>query len=662
MSARRSESLGDQSDAGRSDEAPLVVNKLLPERPVPSLAEPRTPRPPARQAPRAESSRHAEALGPHHRAEASPLDVFPAEALSDDRKRSLIGAGLGAQREAFESALKQAAQQAQALGERLSVLMASQQGLSETEDRIEEIEQRIGHALADLGAQVADLDARRETIDAELTAAVRSTDALDQRVATLTAPEHALRQAALRFEDLEQRSTQALGDLAARATELDAKSQAIELVLADAAQQTQALDDRLTSFTLPDGAVRQAEACIEEVEQRAANAVTVLSTRVTELAVQRDAIDTALAEAARTATTLQARVAVLTAPDHALRQAQSQVEDLETHAAAALADLGNRATELTAQRQTIEVVLAEAERAQTMLADVVARLAALTNEGELRCVEATVADLEGRTSDAAAQLQRVVTKKDALEHALVDAQRQLQGLDEAAQRDLARLATASKRAARAANGSVLFWRIAAVSAVAALVVLGIVAMRARTESASPLATIQPLLTDTPRSSPAATATTEPTRQTAQNVPSSQLAVANAPAAPPRQPAKAAIEVARPSQVARVVATPVTRKPVATPSPQAASAASTRTDATTKEGATGATVQFVGDLEVSSEPSGATVYIDTTPVGETPLSIERIRAGSRVLWVVRDGYARWTRGVLVPANKLTRVSATLEPIP
>jgi hypothetical protein len=136
-------------------------------------------------------------------------------------------------------------------------------------------------------------------------------------------------------------------------------------------------------------------------------------------------------------------------------------------------------------------------------------------------------------------------------------------------------------------------------------------------------------------------------------------VANAPAAPPRQPAKAANEVARPSQATRVVATPVTRKPVAKPPPQAAS---TPTDATTKEGATVATVQFVGDLEVSSEPSGATVYIDTTPVGETPLSLEKIRAGSRVLWVVRDGYVRWTRGVLVPANKLTRVSATLEPIP
>jgi hypothetical protein len=90
------------------------------------------------------------------------------------------------------------------------------------------------------------------------------------------------------------------------------------------------------------------------------------------------------------------------------------LKDFEKHAAAALADLGSRATELTAQRQTIEAVLAKAERAQNDALYAEARLAALTDEGELRSVRDDGC-APGRTgADAAARLQRVVKKKDDL--------------------------------------------------------------------------------------------------------------------------------------------------------------------------------------------------------------------------------------------------------
>jgi hypothetical protein len=72
-------------------------------------------------------------------------------------------------------------------------------------------------------------------------------------------------------------------------------------------------------------------------------------------------------------------------------------------------------------------------------------------------------------------------------------------------------------------------------------------------------------------------------------------------------------------------------------------------------------QFVGVLQVESVPPGAAVFIDQQPVGETPLQMTRLRAGSHVIRIEHDGYARWTTGVTVPADKQTRVSATLQRI-
>ena len=527
---------------------------------------------------------------------------------------------------------------------------------------VEEVARRISEfqaASVDITARMSELDVRRESIDLALSAATHAAVTLDERVATFTGPEHVLRQAETAFEELEQRSTQALADLSDRVTGLGTQREAIESALTQAAQQAQALGERISLLMAPEQALSKAEGRIEEIEQRAGHALTDLGARVAELEARRETVDAALTAAVRGTDALDQRVAALMAPNHALRQTQSQVEDLEWHAAAALGDLGRRATELTDQSQTIEAFIAEAERAQRMLSDVEMRLAALTNEGERRRVETTVADLEGRASAAAAQLQRVVTKADALERVLVSAQRQLEALDKAAQRDLEKLAAASKRAGRAAKGSVPFWRIVAVSAVAALVALGIITMGALTKSTSFLETTQPILTDIPRSSPAIAATPEPLGRTAQSVPSSLLTVASAPGASSTQPAKAVEEVAQPSQATRVVARPVTREPVANSSRPAGS---TRAAATTTKDATAAEAQFVGDLEVSSEPPGAAVYLDTKPVGQTPLSLRKIRAGSHVLWVVRDGFARWTRGVQVSANNRTRVSAALEPIP
>lgn len=63
--------------------------------------------------------------------------------------------------------------------------------------------------------------------------------------------------------------------------------------------------------------------------------------------------------------------------------------------------------------------------------------------------------------------------------------------------------------------------------------------------------------------------------------------------------------------------------------------------------------------VDSEPAGSAVFVDRQLVGETPLELTQLRAGSHVVRIERDGYDRWTAAVLVAADKQTRVSATLQ---
>jgi hypothetical protein len=71
------------------------------------------------------------------------------------------------------------------------------------------------------------------------------------------------------------------------------------------------------------------------------------------------------------------------------------------------------------------------------------------------------------------------------------------------------------------------------------------------------------------------------------------------------------------------------------------------------------VKYVGILAVESEPPGSVVFVDRQLVGNTPLQLRRLRAGSHVVRIERNGYDRWTTAVLVPADKQTRVSAKLQ---
>ena len=69
----------------------------------------------------------------------------------------------------------------------------------------------------------------------------------------------------------------------------------------------------------------------------------------------------------------------------------------------------------------------------------------------------------------------------------------------------------------------------------------------------------------------------------------------------------------------------------------------------------------GSAEIASDPPGAIVHVDGTPVGQTPFSDSKMKVGAHKVEIVKDGYEPWSGSVNVQAGKRARVDARLKPI-
>jgi hypothetical protein len=102
------------------------------------------------------------------------------------------------------------------------------------------------------------------------------------------------------------------------------------------------------------------------------------------------------------------------------------------------------------------------------------------------------------------------------------------------------------------------------------------------------------------------------------------------------------------------ATSAPKSPKASPPPAPRPAQVPRTAVASKA------PRYVGTLSIDADPGGE-VFVNRQSVGTTPLRLTDLRAGSHLIWIEREGYRRWTRVVPVPADRVTRISAELEPI-
>jgi hypothetical protein len=72
-------------------------------------------------------------------------------------------------------------------------------------------------------------------------------------------------------------------------------------------------------------------------------------------------------------------------------------------------------------------------------------------------------------------------------------------------------------------------------------------------------------------------------------------------------------------------------------------------------------QFLGSVAIDSVPAGARVFVNSQPVGVTPLVLTELSVGSRAIRVETESHAPWSGVVRVVADQQTSVNATLAPV-
>jgi len=134
----------------------------------------------------------------------------------------------------------------------------------------------------------------------------------------------------------------------------------------------------------------------------------------------------------------------------------------------------------------------------------------------------------------------------------------------------------------------------------------------------------------------------------------EAAPAALPSAP--QPTPEAVPVALPSPTPEL---PTLAAAPSAPTTGVAASAVNRTAPRRQAAAAARIAGYRGGLQVKSDPDGARVSVDGEAVGITPLQLDNLPVGSRVVRVEAEGYQTWTTAARVVANQRARVSAVLQ---
>ena len=597
------------------------------------------------------------ALGERTAATTADLEQRAAGMIADLERRATGTTGelerrierFDAQKQAIAQALSEVARVTDlvsAVGAHLAALTEPDQALARAEARVEQLQSRAAETTASLEQR-----------------AVETAVSLEQRAANA-------------ITSLEQRAAETTSDLERRIGDFEAHEHRIGHALAEAARSADLvahLEAHLATLTGPDQALAQAGTTVERLQQhaleavatleqraidatanlerRAADTTTDLERRLDTFDVQKQAIVHALGEATRVTdrvAALEAHLVSLTGSDQALARAEARVDLLQAHAADAaaaferraaetIADLERRIEGFDAQQQTIAQALAEAARVTDLVAAVDVHVATLTGpDRDLAHAQAAVDDLERRAAAAATRLQHLARTNDDLELAITTTEQHLSTVRVAAQRR------------RHTHGHPLlaFCR-------------GIRGPRCQC-CARRLRVAQPRPARRNPERRVADAERVGGRRDVSAPGSVVIAVAGTAGpgsagggtATERDSGKTVCHHHRASWWPGCTARPRDRgrRKAGSPdaSPQAVAAAKD-------------VKRFVGVLAVESVPTGAAVFINQQSVGQTPLNLPDVRAGTHAIRVEHDGYARWTGAVLVFAGKQTRVNTLLQPI-
>jgi chromosome segregation ATPase len=506
---------------------------------------------------------------------------------------------------------------------------------------------RTSDVLAQLESRIANLNKKDQLDPVD-----QHVQQLEQRIATVrerlpdittceqnvTRIEHAVPQLARQLDDLNASVEQ-------HVVGLEARKQRVQNTL----EETRRSSDVLARLETRIADLKNRGHQLDPIDQH----VGKLEQRITALAGRKPLVQQTFEEARRASevmSALEARLADLAKRHQELDRIDQQVEQI-----------AERVATVEAKKKLVQQTLSETKKISDVLSALEARIADLIKSDErLGRIEKHVGQLERRAAAAVSELNQATQSKTALEHEFAKLQDQIKRLTTSAQDDATKLIELRRQrdgssrnqtsvrhsfdpssifrlGRRAIDGVRSAPRTALLAGgVASVLVLGVMTARATWSS---------IRTERPASSD----------------PVAVLASRSLAVAPTMLPA--AIGVDRPAVIER------RQQPVAL----VAAVGNVSLDAKPPEiQATAAppidqprdsrseTPQFVGNLAVDSEPSGATVFINQRPVGVTPVLLKELRAGSYVLRLELEGYQRWSSSVTVSTVRETPVTAKLQP--
>jgi hypothetical protein len=333
---------------------------------------------------------------------------------------------------------------------------------------------------------------------------------------------------------------------------------------------------------------------------------------------------------------LEARIAKLTEKDQPLAVGEVRARQLEHRGVELTAQLQQNAAAADAQGKDIAARLVQVGKIGEQVSGLEARIGKLIDHGQLlERADGIVGRLEHRLAETTAELKRAGKAQDDLGREVARLHQQLETLRDSARKQV-------QAAARGPSSPSKPWvTMGIVAGVTAVALTGIIASRSAhvapqerngPAERSAVAASLPALPATPLGFATSGMQTLPAASRTRKNGFNERRIAsngNKPAVAP-VPKQVTRPTAERSSNASVVKAP-------RPAPE-----------------------FVGALEVQSDPVGSAVFVDRRYIGETPVQLTELRAGSHIVWIQRDGYQRWTASVLVPAEKRTRVTATLQP--
>jgi len=420
-----------------------------------------------------------------------------------------------------------------------------------------------------------------------------------------------------------------------------------------------------------------AQQTIARLDGASSETLHVLQERSKEAEEQHQSLGRLITEAAGMATSLTAleeRLPALTQCSHelarielAIPQIARQLEDL--HASAE-----QQSRSLAIHQQRVRQTLDESQKTADAVSELEGRIVDLSGSDQLfDRLEKCVAQLEQRTAAATGEVRDATRATDELHREIARCQQQIERLTTAAQDEAEKLNALRRHAAfqganRASSRSaydllnalrldllntVRLWSrrtntARGVSAAREIFGSGAFALSAAIILLVAIVwRISPVENQRPEKPLPAPVTASGT-----------LTVAPTSAATPPIPLTAdrrdRPDVTRAASRVSAVPVPpvvVSKTPVATRVPTAAGREQSRKEATTP--------QFVGTLRIESDPAGAAAFVNQKPVGNTPVVLKDLRAGSYVVRLESKGYQRWSTSATVSAVRQERVRAKLE---